>query len=239
MSDFEVDIVKGLCEASHFHPELEILFIIEGNATVNVKSRKYELKKEDALLINSNIMHTVESMEHTIIYRVCLSRRFIGKIVRDKNILFDTDKIYEDIGGTYVQKNVKQILRELVFQYVRVPGKTRCMEESLIYQLLDCLIENYELDGEKKVNYKECSEDERLDFVLEYIGKNYMNKISLSDLADELYMSVSSLSRMLKKQTGTYFVDYVNQLRVRYAAKEIAYSTENITKIAMDCGFSN
>ena len=37
MSDFEVDIVKGLCEASHFHPELEILFIIEGNATVNVK----------------------------------------------------------------------------------------------------------------------------------------------------------------------------------------------------------
>ena len=239
MSDFEVDIVKGLCEASHFHPELEILFIIEGNATVNVKSRKYELKKEDALLINSNTMHTVESMEHTIIYRVCLSRRFIGKIVRDKNILFDTDKIYEDIGGTYVQKNVKQILRELVFQYVRVPGKTRCMEESLIYQLLDCLIENYELDGEKKVNYKECSEDERLDFVLEYIGKNYMNKISLSDLADELYMSVSSLSRMFKKQTGTYFVDYVNQLRVRYAAKEIAYSTENITKIAMDCGFSN
>ena len=239
MSDFEVDIVKGLCEASHFHPELEILFIIEGNATVNVKSRKYELKKEDALLINSNTMHTVESMEHTIIYRVCLSRRFIGKIVRDKNILFDTDKIYEDIGATYVQKNVKQILRELVFQYVRVPGKTRCMEESLIYQLLDCLIENYELDGEKKVNYKECSEDERLDFVLEYIGKNYMNKISLSDLADELYMSVSSLSRMFKKQTGTYFVDYVNQLRVRYAAKEIAYSTENITKIAMDCGFSN
>lgn len=239
MSGFEISIVKSPYEASHFHPELEILFVIEGNAVITVKSRKYELKKDDILLVNPNTPHIVESTEDAIIYRIYLSWKFIGRIISDRNILFDTDKIFLGISENRVKKDIKQILQELVFQYVRIPGKTRCMEESLIYQLLDCLIENYELDGGVDINYKDCSEDERLNYILDYIGKNYMNKISLSELADKLYMSPSVLSRMFKKQTDIYFVDYVNQLRARYAAREIAYSTENITKIAMDCGFTN
>lgn len=239
MSDFEVEIVKAPHETSHFHPELEILFVIEGRAVTTVKSSKYELGKDGILLVNSNTPHTIESMENTIVYRVYLSWKFIGRIVSYRKILFDTDKIFRKISENCVGKDLKQILQELVFQYVRAPGKTRCMEESLIYQLLDCLIEDYELDGGKNINYQDCSEDERVNYTLDYIGKNYMNKISLSELADRLYTSPSALSRMFKKQTNLYFVDYVNQLRARYAAREIAYTTENITKIAMDCGFSN
>lgn len=239
MSDYEVEIVKSPRETSHFHPELEILFVIEGNAIVVVKSTKYKLKKEDILLVNSNTPHTIESMENTIVYRAYLSWKFIGRIVSYRNVLFDADRIFQEISENRVETDLKQIFRELVFQYVRVPGKTRCMEVSLMYQLLNCLIENYELDGGKDINYKDCSEDERLSYTLDYIGKNYMNKISLSDLADKLYTSPSALSRMFKKQTNMYFVDYVNQLRAKYAAREIVYTTENITKIAMDCGFSN
>ena len=239
MSDYEVEIVKSPRETSHFHPELEILFVIEGNAIVVVKSTKYKLKKEDILLVNSNTPHTIESMENTIVYRAYLSWKFIGRIVSYRNVLFDADRIFQEISENRVETDLKQIFRELVFQYVRVPGKTRCMEVSLMYQLLNCLIENYELDGGKDINYKDCSEDERLSYTLDYIGKNYMNKISLSDLADKLYTSPSALSRMFKKQTNMYFVDYVNQLRAKYAAREIVYTTENITKIAMDCGFTD
>ena len=238
MMDFEINIIKNPEQKVHFHPELEIIFVIEGTVTANVKSNKYKLKKEDVLLFNSNVQHSVSGEIDAIIYSIQLSGKFMRKIIADRNILFDTDRIFQGISENRVQKDLKQILQELVFQYVRVPGKTRCMEESLVYQLLDCLIENYEVAG-KEIDYRKCSEDERLDYILDYIGRNYMEKISLADLANTLYMSSSGLSRMFKKQTGIYFVDYVNQLRARYAAREIAYSTENITKIAMDCGFSN
>lgn len=238
MSDFEVNITKNPDEKSHFHPELEILFVIEGNITASTRTQKYELKKEDVLVFNSNTPHMISSETESVIYTIHLPWEFMKKVISDRNILFDTDKIFHEISANRVQKDLKQILRELVFQYVRVPGKTRCMEESLIYQLLDCLIENYEVIG-KRIDYRNCGEDDRLNYILDYIGKNYMRKISLSDLADEVYMSASSLSRMFKRETGIYFVGYVNQLRARYAAQKIIYSKENLTKIAMDCGFTN
>lgn len=238
MFDFHATLTKTYNKASHFHSELEILFVIDGNITATVNFQEYELNKENVLLINPNTPHSTKSSEDSIIYTLQLSTQFMNQVSPDKNILFDTQKIYFDIHANRIQNNLKQILRDLVFQHVKAPAKTKCIEKSLVYQLLDCLIENYEMDC-REIDYKNCSSDERIHYILDYINRNYMDKISLADLAEKLYISPSALSRMFKKQTNTYFVDYINQLRAKHAAQKIIHSTENITKIAMDCGFSN
>ena len=85
----------------------------------------------------------------------------------------------------------------------------------------------------------EGDEDARYRKVLGYVNRNFQTSISLSDLAAQMYLSSSALSRFFKKKSGMYFVDYVNHVRVRYASQELIYSEKNITKIAVDSGFSN
>ena len=79
----------------------------------------------------------------------------------------------------------------------------------------------------------------RLRKILRYISRNFTGSISLSDLAEKMYTSSSTLSRFFKKQTGIYFADYVNQVRLRHAVQGLLYSDDSITKIAVDSGFSN
>lgn len=238
MSDYEVEIVKTPHETSHFHPELEIIFVIQGNVNVTIKSQKYYLRKEDIILVNLNELHTIKSDEDAIVYTLHFPWKFLKQCINDKNTLFDTDALYRGDEQNYAYQDMKKILCKLVSEYLKKTKKSKCMEESLIYQLLDCLIESYELIN-RETSGVNRDDDTRMNYVLDYIGKNYMEKISMSDLAEELHISSSTLSRMFKKQMGVHFVEYVNQLRIQYAIKEILYSDENITKIAMDCGFSN
>jgi YesN/AraC family two-component response regulator len=50
------------------------------------------------------------------------------------------------------------------------------------------------------------SEDERIQQILQYVNDNFQQNLSLSALAEEMFISPSTLSRSFKKETGIYFV---------------------------------
>lgn len=235
----ELSIIKDMNESEHLHPETEMLFVIEGHMEVTIKSQAYVLDKEHFLVVNANVMHYTVSMPQTIVYKMHIPWKFLKKITNQDDMIFDTNQLYLQIKEeTEDYRKIRYIFEDLIYAYIQPEKKTHCEEESLIYKLLDILIENYE-SRFLLSDMKYTKDDERVDFVLGYIRKNFTSPISLSELADRLFTSVSTLSRIFKKQTGIYFVDYVNQMRVRYAAQSLLTEKENITKIAIDCGFSN
>lgn len=237
--DAEINIIKDMNESVHLHPETEMLFVIEGHMEVTIQSRTYALDKEHFLVVNANQMHGMASVPESLVYMMRIPWKFLKKITHQEDVLFDTDRLYQDmLEETQAGRNVRDILKNLVYAYIQPMKKTRCEEESLLFKLVDVLIENYECQVLMS-DEKYTTDDARVDFVLGYIRKNFTTGISLSELAEWLYISVSTLSRLFKKQTGIYFVDYVNQMRVRYAAQRILTENESITKIAVDCGFSN
>ena len=107
----------------------------------------------------------------------------------------------------------------------------------MMLRLLDCLIENYQL-GQGQIEADENDTDARMRQMMQYIINHIHDEISLSDLANEMFVSTSTLSRIFKKSTGMYFADYVMRLRVRTSLGLLRTSEQNLTQIAMDCGFS-
>ena len=103
---------------------------------------------------------------------------------------------------------------------------------------MDHLIEYY-LSEESEQIPGAGSDDVRLRQMIQYINQNYEENISLSEIAERLFTSASTLSRFFKKQTGLYFNDYVNRVRLKAALENLIYSDKNITKVAVDSGFSN
>lgn len=55
--------------------------------------------------------------------------------------------------------------------------------------------------------------------IMEYIRKHYAEKISLTQIADQFYLTQSHVARLFKKHTGESVLNYINQIRIENAKK--------------------
>ncbi len=53
--------------------------------------------------------------------------------------------------------------------------------------------------------------------IIQYIDEHYMEDISLRQLAEEVYINISYLSRLFKSYTGCTYIDYITKLRINRA----------------------
>ena len=231
----DVKLSKNESLESHFRVETIVYFVVDGEIKVTIKDSSWNIKKDNFILVNSGLMHSVSSCsENSIMCSVSFSCGIIADMSGEDTNLFycnsldAKDKKYHEM---------RRILHELVYVLVQRPHKTACLKMSILYKLLDCLMEYFRLDME--LTDIISADDMKMMQILQYINQNYAYNVSLTELAERMYMSKSTLSRFFTRQTGIHFADYVNQIRLKYAVEDIIYSNKNITKIAMDNGFSN
>ena len=69
------------------------------------------------------------------------------------------------------------------------------------------------------------------------IHDNYMHKIVLNDLTEELHYSQTLLNKRFKKVTSMTFCDYLNRYRITKAIEMMKEGQKYIYDIAAGCGF--
>lgn len=74
---------------------------------------------------------------------------------------------------------------------------------------------------------------------IDYINEYYNQKLDLQTVADELYVSTWHLCKVIKKQTGTNFVDLLNTARIENAKKLLLESNMKIYEIAETVGYTD
>jgi len=108
---------------------------------------------------------------------------------------------------------------------------------NLLYRL--SLVEDArELSSSSFVNAREENVDERVRKAKEYIERNYMHTIHLSELADLVCMNEDSFSRFFRQKTGRtpnrYLIDY----RLGIAARMLMTTQMPVSEIGFSCGFN-
>lgn len=74
----------------------------------------------------------------------------------------------------------------------------------------------------------------------QYIENNYYKEeISLEEVSNEIKVSPAYLSRILKQETGTSFIDYLTQVRVKMAIQLMNDPTIKIYEIAERIGYNS
>lgn len=93
---------------------------------------------------------------------------------------------------------------------------------------------------------KEYSDSERYDneasnfivnHAIKYIEQNYPHKISLSEVAEKVYVSQWHLSKLLNKHMGQNFSEILNNVRIKEAQKLLRDPSLRIGDIAEKVGF--
>lgn len=78
-----------------------------------------------------------------------------------------------------------------------------------------------------------------LDFIREYIGGRYREKLSLESLAAKAGLTANYLSRAFKRQYGRTPVAYQIDLRMRHACELLRGSDDSLKEIAAEVGFED
>jgi len=112
------------------------------------------------------------------------------------------------------------------------------MEARMISDLQD-LIWNGEIPSRPAMPFSHGSPDQHLARVLEYIHAHYTEQLNISTLASLAMQSRYHFIRAFKSMTGVTPYQYVLQLRVREATRQLQQSDLTVTDISFNLGFSS
>nr|MCR5777408.1 helix-turn-helix domain-containing protein [Lachnospiraceae bacterium] len=195
----------------------------------------YKMMKEDIILINPGTNYEIVEGEDALYGIASFSMGFTSSILKNRRMIFYCNSVM-DTKHSY--RDLRDIFFELTAEYTSCSHQTNALNESLMLKLLDCIVENYQV-SQDDIKSEESESDLRMREMMQYIISNLDREISLNDLADQLYVSASTLSRIFKKNTGVYFADYVMQLRVRSSLSLLKHTEQSITQIALSSGFAS
>lgn len=74
--------------------------------------------------------------------------------------------------------------------------------------------------------------------IMEYIGRNYAERISLEEIADFSQYTRTYVSALFKKTMGVNFHEYLMRIRFRHALYDLTQTEKSLTEVALSNGFS-
>lgn len=233
--NFEFRILKS--EPIHFHQNIEILYVLEGNLKVIAGNSEYKAAPEDIIVINANKKHSYYATEDILVGHFQIDFRQLSEILDSNQILFWCNSTMNKNAG---YDDLRVVMKQIFNQYNDQSGLGLIVLKTLYYRLLQILVENFLVrsDDRRFMNEKNPDED-RLTEIINYIHANYEKRLSLNELAEHLYLSVPYLSKYIKRNMGMNFVDYINKIRLFHAVDDLLYTDKSIMNIALDNGFAN
>ena len=231
----------------HWHDEMEIIYIKKGNGTITVDFTQHTVSAGDIALILPGQLHSIgqfesESMEYeNIIFHP-------NMLISKKTDTCNTDYLVPLLSG-----NVSLPL-------LYTPDSPHYAEISACIDANDEICKTYPsgyqlfIKGQlfllfyilfhkcstKEPSGKDRSKSlEKMKLILKYVENNYMEKITIEDIANEVGLSQSHFMKYFKNTMGTSFVDYLNEYRLTMASRLLISSDSSILAIASEVGFEN
>lgn len=103
---------------------------------------------------------------------------------------------------------------------------------NVVADSLDDFMRNIYLHGQNRTN-------DTVGRVLDYLGENFHEPITLEMLSKEVGLSTFRISHLVKEQTGKTVLQHVHQLRVQEAQRLLEQSDMSCTDIAYESGFGD
>lgn len=230
----------------HWHDEIEILFILEGEATQQINDKIYNVSKGDIICISRNDVHSTYSFSKTdgilviqfgtdfLMPAVALSpERLIIEDFRNSIEMPSVIKSDSEIGRE-ILKNLMGIL----YEFEKKQTGYEVFIKARIFELVGIAVRNFSRKKSVKSNYRMEKAKEMLSRTFKLIDDNYGCEITLVQAAEISNLSISHFCRLFKKATGMTFKEYLTLYRVS-KAEEFLSTGRLITEIGIECGFES
>jgi two-component system, response regulator YesN len=181
----------------------------------------------------------------------------IEKIEEDStaSVLITLEELFNSLVTNKLTKNaVISSLTSFVHSILRIIKKMGGDPSSLQTSKIVYTLPNYNLTlvqlkelifgfvvecKEELANLRKQTANGEAHKIKQYIDLHYHENISLKTIASKFFMNPVYLGQLFKKSYGIYFKDYLLQVRINEAKKQLRQSEKRIYEIAESIGFNN
>jgi AraC-type DNA-binding domain-containing proteins len=239
------NIGQGENYKRHWHEHLQFYYFVSGKAVLECGHNRFSANKGDITIINSNELHYIEGLSDDLsFYVIRIDPTFLFSnqvdLLQTKYLtpLAQSRISFQNLieNDTQVTDCIMRIIQEY---FSRKIGFELSVKAS-VYQLIVLLLRGYVAKILSKEEFEEkTSILRRIDSVFQFIQDHYAEKISLSELAENVNISTCHFCRTFKQMTGKTTTDYINGVRLEKAIALLERKELNMTEIAIRCGFDS
>ncbi len=240
---------KGPCTNHHVHPAVEILYILRGDFRIISDDGEYLAHPGDLVLVRSYALHLIHALSEDSgsYYVLKLKPSFLLDISsKDRGSAYLLRLALQNQTGKTVWPAAEcsaNRIADSMERLMRESGSTTfgsdiavkiCAAEIVLTLLRD-------LDQENCRSSELASNEDltrRIYDATVFINKHYADEITAQDCSRHVNLSYSYFSRNFRRLTGKTFSDYLNNVRISRAERELSSTEKSITDIAAECGFN-
>ena len=238
------DVVGVDMPSFHIHYKFEIYYEIEGGRRYFIEDSAYVVNAGSVVLIGENQIHKTASLGDSPSSRIVLnfSREYLERVAQafpnvDFFAFLSEERNHLLTGLTVKQQNQ---IYGLLQQLLAMEDETSAAADALRRLLLGTLL--LELKEHCRRQQEQTAENGRVsnhtvDQIQAYIAEHYAEKLTLTGIANQFYISPYYLSRMFKKSINLSLIEYINGVRIKAAQNLIERSSGSIAEIAAKTGF--
>lgn len=223
----------------HWHTECELLHILKGKFTITLNGNLYELIADDIIFVQNGLLHG--GIPENCTYECIV---FDTKIMMNNNDTFikQIQKLtaHEILLYPVLSHNIPLLYSHLEILFHSMHNKEKGYEFLVLgtlYLFLGTILEHELYETNSQVTFISHQMTPLKD-VLEYLEKNYTDKITLNTLADIAGMNPKYFCRYFKSLTSRSPIDYLNYYRIECAREQLSTTDLPITEVAFNCGFN-
>lgn len=229
----------------HWHPEIELTWIMSGQIEYLVNDKKYLLKEGDGLFCNSNSLHSeyMKDGQDCNYLSLTFHPRFIygyeNSLLQTKYVDFITsNESWHSLGlesETDWHRDIIGQIRKIYHMSQTPPPDYELRVHLILAEIWQKLYSYYNsLPASEHHPQKHLA---RLKDILSFIQEHYAQELSLDEIAEHVNICKSECCRFFKKYMKMTIFDYILFLRVQNSLP-LLREGESITKIASMTGFS-
>ncbi len=249
--ELPIESYRNNCEIfkaiySHWHKEMEIMYIEKGSGIAKLNKDTLKLKKGDILLINSGTLHHIKSDRRNILYfksvvfdlsylsgspgDLC-QEQILSQIMENQarfiHLIHPEDSGYEEIQSLFSQ----------IFDSHRKKADYFYMElKGLFYQFFFQMLTHNYIVTEAPKDRKNLA---AIKDSIRYMNEHYKEEIKVSDLAAISFYNENYFMRLFKEYTGKTPTQYLTELRIEKSRYLLLHTNLSITDIAFETGFNS
>ena len=224
----------------HRHDEYEICLVLEGRCRWSILGiDKFHLGEGDIIVVNPHDVHEISSLESQARFILVqfTDEFFLNMFPNDYGLYFKEQVVVSTAKFSVL---LKSLLVLLSYQYFKIENKSYFQLLSIFYCMFNHLYNNLSTElRDPKAQTADSKKVERLSRLMDFSEKYYKTNISLSKFADEENLSLSYLSRFVKKNLNMSFQEYIQTLRFNEAKRLLLSTDSSVTQVSYDSGFSD
>ena len=227
---------------SHWHGELELVRIMEGEFHITLNGKLYIAKKGDIIFVNSETVHRGTPRdavyECIVFHSDFLYSEHFDCFSFVKNIIDGECMINEffpaDSGKGY------DALREVFEAIGENRPSCKFLVVSAFYKFFAAVYE--EKLYTQSVGERAPTNDKgiiMLKTILAFLRENYDKPLTLESISQTIEKSPKYVGAFFKRMTGKTPIEYLNEYRIEKAARKLRLTDMSVTDVAFSSGFSD